>query len=521
MAFDTYEKYRASLAGTTQSPLSRDAWTKSSLNSANSTSSSTPSGTVSSPSSPSQNDEWYLSSWSMGSDGKWATQPTLTINGQQYKFNSPQEYIDKMSGLTGSNVSTFTGQLQKVVPQYTAGQQTATPTSTTGANTANTSVTNNLNNYLATGKSVQEAIDWGHTGKTPGSPEWKAVDEWANGKGYTWTGSTWTPTAGTTTSTTSTATTGSTVKNGYANTAPKKEDFPNNADYVTALNEFNATGSYKVPTGYNANDSMFDFLKGSDYFKNLTPDQQSAVKYQYYLMRTGTSEEQQRFVDAMDLAAKSTNINDAQTFRQVADTLTNYVTDKTQDYSFKEQRLQRNINEINSKISDASIDEQAALSKQKLAYEVDLDNTRNLMAGRGLSSSSIRNKAENILDQQNQGIVTSIQRQKERSVRSYELEKANQGQSITEAQTEKDRLMRDKFRELENTYGTDIAKQYGSQFGQTAAGEKSASYIDPATGKMTTGTLPIAGTYKDTRAQDILTRTNSLLGITKPISFPQ
>ena len=51
---------------------------------------------------------WNLSSWN-ASGGKFTTQPVLTINGQDFTFNTPQEYIDKMqsAGLTGGNVSTF------------------------------------------------------------------------------------------------------------------------------------------------------------------------------------------------------------------------------------------------------------------------------------------------------------------------------------------------------------------------------------------------------------------------------
>jgi hypothetical protein len=48
-----------------------------------------------------------------------------------------------------------------------------------------------LDAYVATWKTIQQAIDWGHTNKTPWSAEWQMVDNWANSKWWTWNWSAW------------------------------------------------------------------------------------------------------------------------------------------------------------------------------------------------------------------------------------------------------------------------------------------------------------------------------------------
>jgi len=64
---------------------------------------------------------WNLSSWT-SSGSNWTKQPVLTINGQQYIFNTPQEYINKLNelksgGATG-NLDLFASQFQNIVPNF-------------------------------------------------------------------------------------------------------------------------------------------------------------------------------------------------------------------------------------------------------------------------------------------------------------------------------------------------------------------------------------------------------------------
>jgi len=75
---------------------------------------------VNTPPANTPSSEWNLSKWQTTGQGSWRNQPILTINGTQYRFNSPQEYINKMKGLTGSNAQKFIGQFQNVLGEWNA-----------------------------------------------------------------------------------------------------------------------------------------------------------------------------------------------------------------------------------------------------------------------------------------------------------------------------------------------------------------------------------------------------------------
>lgn len=82
---------------------------------------------------------WNLSRWNSTGGGTWSSQPVLTINGQQFQYNTPQEYISHLQqlqaqGLTG-NISRYISEFQSVIPEFTRSsnnsvsvpQQTASP----------------------------------------------------------------------------------------------------------------------------------------------------------------------------------------------------------------------------------------------------------------------------------------------------------------------------------------------------------------------------------------------------------
>lgn len=62
---------------------------------------------------------WNLSAWN-ASGNQWTQQPVLTINGQQFRFDRPDQYIDKMksSGLTGGDYSRLISELQGVADWF-------------------------------------------------------------------------------------------------------------------------------------------------------------------------------------------------------------------------------------------------------------------------------------------------------------------------------------------------------------------------------------------------------------------
>lgn len=65
---------------------------------------------------------WNLSKWTTTPDGNWGEAPTLTVDGQVQKFNTPDEYINALSGLQsqGSDgpLDQFINEFRAVAPAF-------------------------------------------------------------------------------------------------------------------------------------------------------------------------------------------------------------------------------------------------------------------------------------------------------------------------------------------------------------------------------------------------------------------
>lgn len=64
---------------------------------------------------------WSLSAWQGGGTG-WITQPVLTVNNRQFRFNTPQKYISMLQNLQNQGaagpISTYTSQFQAIVSTF-------------------------------------------------------------------------------------------------------------------------------------------------------------------------------------------------------------------------------------------------------------------------------------------------------------------------------------------------------------------------------------------------------------------
>ncbi len=69
---------------------------------------------------------WHLSAWRTNGKGAFTQQPVLTVGGQQFRFNNPQGYINKMQGL--ENANKFVNQFRNVTGQFNRQQTTPQPT---------------------------------------------------------------------------------------------------------------------------------------------------------------------------------------------------------------------------------------------------------------------------------------------------------------------------------------------------------------------------------------------------------
>jgi len=71
------------------------------------------------PSNNNSSPQWNLSAWN-AADNQWTQQPVLTINGQQFRFDRPDQYIDKMksAGISGGDYSRVISELQGIADWF-------------------------------------------------------------------------------------------------------------------------------------------------------------------------------------------------------------------------------------------------------------------------------------------------------------------------------------------------------------------------------------------------------------------
>jgi len=67
------------------------------------------------PPSTSEAMEWQLSGWQQGGDGDFSTQPVLTVDGTQYRFDDMQSYIDKLRQVQASGAI---GDIDLMISQF-------------------------------------------------------------------------------------------------------------------------------------------------------------------------------------------------------------------------------------------------------------------------------------------------------------------------------------------------------------------------------------------------------------------
>jgi len=105
-----------------------------------------------------------------------------------------------------------------------------------------------------------------------------------------------------------------------------------------------------------------------------------------------------------------------------------------------------------------SIEQTAELAREQRNYDVTLESTRNTLASKGLSSSSIRNQAEERLGTSQEDIIESTKRSYARSLRAAELTKSRGLEDIEASQKWYERKAEESktaaVKTAEQTFGT-------------------------------------------------------------------
>ena len=178
---------------------------------------------------------------------------------------------------------------------------------------------------------------------------------------------------------------------------------------ISAVTSFFTTGNGTgTGTQTNLNDSELQNLLSNP---NLTADQKAAIKGVYDAVSSGDVASAEKLKAAMDAATKFSDPYFKAQIRLATDALDRGMNSKDGDLHYSESQLERALTALRES-TDASKDYLSFNHAQELQglarkYETDLGTTRDNLAAAGFTSSSKRNRAEEILSENNTGLVES------------------------------------------------------------------------------------------------------------------
>lgn len=439
--------------------------------------------------------QWSLSTWIASGVGKWDQQPTLTIGGQTYRFNTPEEYIAKLQqlksqGATG-NLDKFIGEFQSVVPLFKAAQQIATAPAPASAPTFSLSnggkfviEGNNWVEYNSTGQKAYTFLEKSRDSQfiTVSDPT-RNIDvqlplaggtaKWSTGNGWnvlysiTPTGTAaGTPPAGGTSgqqSGSSAATSGITAvrrdnnNNFYVlqNGVERHIDLPEfqslgiNEKFVPAgqtVSLNTATGGQVKVGSTTVGGVTVDItktpegvaFKTSDAYKALSQEAKDFVDLAYNLIEVGGENEAKFFANAISQAqAVADPYFKTQLALAKAEVLGS-IAEQNQDFQTKSDAIQtardQLLEDVSSNKDFLSLEQQAEIARTIKGYDEDLLSIADAAAEKGITFATgarSRALAESRRGQQFSDVVQSSTRQYNFQVKELEL-KAARGD--TEAQ---------------------------------------------------------------------------------------
>ena len=170
------------------------------------------------------------------------------------------------------------------------------------------------------------------------------------------------------------------------------------------------------------------------WYGSLTGETKSLFAQYMYLMENGTVEEQKAWTEALTIAGEKSDAYFGEQlnifkdeFEDALGTSKANLEDKEKELAIRTRILEENLE--NQK-EDLSVEQSAELARRKEDYKVTLKNTRNTLASRGLSSSSIRHQAEERLNTSQTDVIESTERRYARSLRNAELTKSRGMEAI-------------------------------------------------------------------------------------------
>lgn len=162
---------------------------------------------------------------------------------------------------------------------------------------------------------------------------------------------------------------------------------------------------------------------------NLSPDQEELIRAAYQATAAGDADRAKRLVSAMAAATQFSDPYFKAQVRIATDALERGFQAKEGDLAFQETQLANTLKELQTSTAASkdllSFEQQQELQQLATKYGVELESTRNTMAATGFTASSKRARAEQILEEQNEGLVESSNRQYSYKVGNYNENLAN------------------------------------------------------------------------------------------------
>ncbi len=166
-------------------------------------------------------------------------------------------------------------------------------------------------------------------------------------------------------------------------------------------------------------------LKNDPYFQQLTPEEQATIVYYESVLASDNAEEQEALADAFDLATEQAEPYWKSILAIAKDELSRALGTLEADLTGREAELTRRSKEIEEDLiynkDNLTTEESAELARQKKSYDIELEGIGETMAQRGLTSSTIRNRATTRLEEVNKDNVESVQRSYDRQQRAQSV----------------------------------------------------------------------------------------------------
>ena len=146
----------------------------------------------------------------------------------------------------------------------------------------------------------------------------------------------------------------------------------------------------------------------------LTPDQQRAIEAVYQATLTNDQAYADRIAAALQASSEFNEPYFKAQIDLVSDSLSRALTAQEGDLAFREQQLQKTLQKLQQDTAASkdylSFQHEQELNDLARKYEINLEDTRQSMAATGFTQSSRRSKAEQYLNDVNEGAVESSNR---------------------------------------------------------------------------------------------------------------